>query len=140
MQINNLKLELITVDDLEWARDLRNDNKQYFFNNTIVTEKDHDDWFIWFSSQDQVEFFVIWVDNQRAGTISVERAGGFLKLGNIIIAESFRHQGIFRKVLEKLRLEYGTRKFELEVRADNEQAIEAYTALGFKPLGIRMRL
>jgi ribosomal-protein-alanine N-acetyltransferase len=61
-------------------------------------------------------------------------------IDNVVVAESFRGQGIGRKLMEELLRvgeERGIEAFTLEVRVSNAPAIHIYEQLGFTSEGIR---
>lgn len=117
------KLIPITKKDIEWARKLRNTNRQYFINQRTITRKQQEEWF-----KSVKNFFIIWVGNKRVGTISINDG----EIGNVFIIEEYRGQGIFKKATELLG---GTR---LEIRANNKHALRVYKKLGFKIISYKM--
>lgn len=135
----NLRLRLITEDDLDWVRKLRNDNQAYFFTQKNITRKQHQQWYKSLVV-DSPDFFVIWWGDNRVGTISViyNQDKKITTISNVLIEEGYRHRGILKEALEILKKEYG-KNMELEVKSDNINAIKTYKRLGFKPFGIRMR-
>lgn len=62
------------------------------------------------------------------------------ELGNIAVAPSWRHQGVARRLLERViatMRERGVRELYLEVRLTNRIAQHLYRAFGFREVGIR---
>ena len=124
-----IELRLITTKDLEWARRIRNNNRQYFFDQEIITKKKMDKWFLEHTSK----FFIIWVDKKRIGTISVNTK----ELGNVLILPEYRKKGIFTKVMQIVKSNYYV--LYLHVKSDNLEAIKAYKKVGFVPTAVEMR-
>ena len=119
-----IHLKQITEDDLEFARRLRNSNRQYFFNTRYVTRKEHLAWFKSTKKGLYARFYIIWDDKKRVGTISIKRN----EIGNVLIEEKSRGKGFLRKVLGKIQV----KNVCVKVRPDNEVGIAIYKALGFK--------
>lgn len=62
------------------------------------------------------------------------------ELGNIAVAPAWRHQGIARRLLERVitaMRERGVRELYLEVRMTNRIAQHLYRSYGFREVGIR---
>src|SRR3990167_10459227 len=115
-------LEKITKKDLEFARKLRNKNRKYFLDQRYIVRAVHVQWF----KKLNYPFYIIWVNKERVGTIGLKPYNNKSnEITNVLIDEKYRHQGILAEVLRKFKhVDY------LEVRVDNEQAIEAYKKLG----------
>jgi ribosomal protein S18 acetylase RimI-like enzyme len=126
------KLKLINIydhSDLAFTCNLRNDNREFFFN------PDHIDWFShcqWLSDknrQKDFEFFIIWVGRKRAGTIAVEHRDSCNFLQNLCISSEYRGRGLAKWAIQQL-MKKG--KFTVaQVKPDNKKVIKMYTELGF---------
>jgi ribosomal protein S18 acetylase RimI-like enzyme len=129
------KLNLVTIqlEDLEWVRDLRNENRQYFMDDKYITPEDHYSWYM-FKCPD--EFFIIKLGEKPIGTISLIPFQDHTEVGNIIIDKSYRRKGILKKLINKINKAY--KPLHLTVRADNKLAVEIYEKLGFKVVSYRM--
>jgi len=138
MSTAKLRIAMITNADLDWARKLRNKNRKAFFNSATINQNEMENWFRGIWSTSEPDFYIIWLGDERVGTISAQKVGKLTKIGNVIIAEEYRARGILKEVLKLITKLY-TKNFELEVKADNKFAADVYKALGFKPYGIRMR-
>lgn len=125
-----MELKLITKADLEWARKVRNAYRQYFTSQEIINHKQQQEWF----TQHKSSFFIIWIDNKRAGTVSVNEEN---EIGNILLLKQYQHKGIFKQVLKSIEAVFG-QHLSLEVKADNKHAIEVYKKLGFKIVSHKM--
>jgi len=64
-------LQLLSIDDLEWLRCLRNASRDNFFNTSEITPEQQSDWFRRIPYGDQR--WVIWDRQTRCGYFSIER-------------------------------------------------------------------
>lgn len=133
-----MDIRIITKEDLAFVAWLRNANRKYFFNSEEVTKEQQKEWFQNIKQKGSLSFFIIWLGEQRIGTISCERKKAGVRIGNVILDEKHRGQGLLKTVMSLIEQDFGP-NFELEVRADNAQAIRAYEKLGFEPVAIKMR-
>ena len=130
-----ITLKEITLDDLEFARKLRNKFKNCFFNQKEIDEETHLDWFNKIQTNNRFRFFIIWLDKERIGTISLTDLEKDSEIGNVIIDKKYQGKGYLRqaidKLLEKFKNDY-RQTFFVKVIPSNQNAILAYQALGFK--------
>lgn len=129
-----ITLKEITIDDLEFARKLRNNNRQYFFNSKEIDEETHLDWFNKVQLDNHFWFFIIWLDKERIGTISVKEEFEGTEIGNVIIDKKYREKGYLKQVIEEINklLDKLDKPFYVKVIPSNTIAIVAYEAIGFK--------
>jgi len=114
--------------------ELRNKNRQYFFDQERVTFKEHYKWYNIIKDFDY--FFVIELDGNLIGTICLySPVGNTAEYGRFIIDEKFRNNGYGRQALTKL-LKYafalGITKVYGDVWTDNTNAIKLDKSLGFR--------
>lgn len=122
----NITLRLLEEKDLEWSRQLRNENRNSFFNSKAITPEQHKKWF----DNLKCEFYIIYADERPVGTISIKENC----IGNVIIKKEYRHKSIMKRAMKLLLSKKNNIIPRLEVKADNTKAIKAYLALGFKPI------
>jgi ribosomal protein S18 acetylase RimI-like enzyme len=128
-----IKIHLITEQDLEFVRKLRNENRKYFFNGKLITRKEHQEWFNRIRQEKEFCFYVIWWDSSiRVGTISYGMQGNIAEIGNVIVDKRFRLKGVLRKTMTELFKKHPCKKVFLRVMPNNKNAIAAYMAIGFK--------
>ena len=127
-------LRKITEKDLEFARELRNSNRECFFNQRVVKKKDQKKWFEIIQQFDNYHFYIIWSDKTKVGTISCRESekGNMVEVGNIIIDKKYRKKGYLKQAIDEVEKLYPGRKIFLKVIPANTTAIIAYEALGFK--------
>lgn len=127
-------LRPITKGDLEWARILRNTNREFFFDSRIVSQSMQEAWFLTLS----YPFFVIEYNGKRAGTIAVRKVQNGHEVHNVLIDIKFRKKGIFKYAMELLEKSYATPLY-VDVFSKNTNAIRAYRRLGFSPYVHRLK-
>ena len=125
-----MKLKPITEKDLDFARKLRNDNREYFFNQEIIRPLAQLNWFMGILGTLDYWFYIIW-DKKRVGTISYKLKDGIGEVGNVVIDKKYRKKGYLKLAFEEL-LKLHKEKMCLKVIPTNINAILAYEALGFK--------
>jgi len=121
-----IKLKEISADDLEFARDLRNANRKYFFNDKEIDAFQHWEWFKKIHKDKSLWFYIIWSGKIRIGTISYREG----EIGNVIIDKKYRRKGHLREAIDIL-LEKHKGIVYLKVKPSNTKAIKAYKSLGF---------
>lgn len=124
----------ITKGDLEWARMLRNANRELFFDSQIVSRTKHEQWFQALS----YPFFIIELEGKRIGTVAISKVSSGHEIHNVLIGKDYRSQGVFKRVLAILVKRYGVPLF-VDVKPENQKAIRAYMRLGFTPSSLRMQ-
>lgn len=129
---------LLTKKQLEYARSLRNKNKRYFFSNTTITPQQQLSWFKKLKKE-KLDFYIIYVNGQMAGTFSIEEDKPYNFLNHIILDNKWRGKGVLNILLQKIKKIYKTNRFELYVRIDNIRALKAYEKIGFKVFAYGMR-
>ena len=97
-------------------------------------------------SDDTYEAFAIEVDGELAGWLGVEEeTDPYYRSAalDIILAPRFQGRGLgpeaLRTVIRRLVEEHGHHRFTIDPAVDNERAIRAYEAVGFKPVGVTRR-
>ena len=125
-------IKKITREDLEFARKLRNKNRDYFFDPRKINKIIHEAWFEVMQKDPDMEFFIIWEDGKRVGTISAHETMDNVEIGNIIIDKKHRRKGYFKQALAELLIFHPGKSPFLEVKPENKAAIKAYESIGFR--------
>ncbi len=87
-------------------------------------------------------YLVILVDGKIAGQAGYTDTLGDAYINNVAIEESYRGQGLGRRLMEDLiadGLSKGILNYTLEVRVSNTPAVKLYESLGFECAGVRKR-
>lgn len=131
---NNITLRKITFNDLEWLRKLRNKNREFFFDNRMISKNQQEQWY----KKLTYPFFVIEYKKVSVGTIGIKKIFNQWEIHNVIVDQKYRRKGIFTKVLKLLENKYG-KPLVVNVRIDNTYAIAVYKKLGFRIIAYRMK-
>lgn len=125
-----MRLSKITEDDLEFARRLRNQFRQWFFMSEGLTRDQQLLWYQGLITSPEVDFRIIVVGAERVGTISLtNRSDGRIEIGNVIIA--YQHQGKgYAKQAVKMQLA-PTRTYFSRVKPENVASKGLFQGLGF---------
>ncbi len=129
-----ITLRPIEKQDLEWARQLRNANKTYFFDSREITRTAHAQWF---ASRTE-PFFVIEYNGVPAGTIALRKIREGYEIQNVLIDEVYRRKGVLKQVMKTIEQQCIPPYF-VDVLATNKDAIQAYSRLGFSLFSLRLR-
>ncbi|MFC1723991.1 ribosomal protein S18-alanine N-acetyltransferase [candidate division KSB1 bacterium] len=130
--LNSLKLEKLTIDDLDELADLE---KEIFPNpwskESLKFELAH--------RSNSVSYKLIYNNRMIAYCFSWKGINEY-HIGNFAVIEDFRRKGIgsylLKLIIEKGR-ELGANFFYLEVRKSNKPAINLYEKFGFKVIGTK---
>lgn len=119
--------------DLEYARKLRNKNKEYCFTLHTVSKEEQLKWFKGLEKQ-HIEVFLIYVNGNVAGTFSLwyNDEHEYEGLNHIILEDKFRNKGIFQLLMKRIRKEFTPKRFEIYTLITNLRAIRAYEKAGFR--------
>ncbi|MDB5384768.1 MAG: Acetyltransferase domain [Planctomycetaceae bacterium] len=131
-----LELRGITQDDIEFARIMRNENRNSFVDNREVSPAEQAEWFAGLADKPHVDFRIIWLDGIRIGTMSVTKhTDGSLEIGNGTVLDEYRGRGIAtaaESMLADPRVRCWGTFFE-----DNPAAAVVMRRAGFEPIPIR---
>jgi len=130
----SITFQRIALEDLEYLRNLRNANREYFFDSDEITVSKQKKWFKKIQNNSFIKFYIIIKNGQKVGTISCQDMGKMWELGNVLIDEPYRKKGIFREVVDILH-KVSPKPLFVEVRAENKEAIGVYLKLGFEEIG-----
>ena len=125
-----MELEVIRPEEMEWGRELRNKNSQFFYSNWQLTREE----FLG-KTREYHPFYVINVEGRRVGTISVTpKEENWYEIGSVLIEENLRGSGLWREVMAEVEARHSG-NYCLEVLVDNQRAIKAYEKVGFVKMG-----
>lgn len=88
-----IAIKSITEADLEFARELRNANRQWFCDAREVSRAQQREWFERLQCCPQVDFRLIYHGSRKVGTISAIDIAEGAELGNVIVIPEVRGQG-----------------------------------------------
>ncbi len=108
---------------------LRNANRLWFCDTRPVDVEGQQTWFRGLEQRPDVQFFVVHRQGARIGTASLTQRNGAVEVGNLILAEECRGQGLMRQAVRRL-LQPGVR-YTARVKPGNEPSRRLFAALGF---------
>lgn len=91
-------------------------------------------------NRDDSVYVVAIIEDRIVACCGVTNICGDGDINNVVVEESYRHQGIGRYIMKTLMIwgnEIGIENYTLEVRVSNAPAIRLYESLGFISAGIR---
>jgi RimJ/RimL family protein N-acetyltransferase len=124
-----MRLRPVEERDLEVVRELRNRNRDWFFQDDEITPEQHAAWFASLASRRQ-RFYVIEQGDRVVGTISVTERNEGNEVGNLVLAEEFRGSGLMTRAVENVLREPG--RYFARVKPDNEASLAVFRRAGFR--------
>jgi len=131
-----IEIRRLTQDDLEFVRMLRNANRQWFLHCEPITPEAHRRWYREIQADEQVTFYLLWIDNRRAGTFSLIDRGDVVVVGNLLLARPYRGTGLMTAALRQM-IE-PNRTYLAEIKPDNDRSLAVFARLGFRPSHVVM--
>lgn len=137
--MNPCKFTPISKDDLNFLRSGRNESRNFFINNRLVSEKDQASWFRQYLKQENDYMFLLKRGKLRIGAGSIYNINYKRKvaeIGRFFIKSEFQNRGYGKILLtgiEEIAIcELGLKKLSLCVILTNKKAINLYKRSGFK--------
>jgi len=132
-----MSLRKANETDEDFLLEIRNQNRQFFFNNNLITKQEHHDWFTKEIMKSDVYTFVFETPKiGRVGTITLlevnENQG---ELGRFMVFEKYRGRGFSKLIFNAFTVfckKMGLPKLILYVINSNSRAIVFYLKRGFK--------
>ena len=127
----DIKIEEMTITDLNNIKDNLNNDFDNFWNYTILKEE---------IESNNSKYIVAKIDNEIVGFAGIKIIMDEADIMNIVTKQAFRNQGIGTLLLENLisiAHELQLSSISLEVNEENSPAIHLYEKFGFQNLGIR---
>lgn len=123
-----MRLRLIEEGDLETVRELRNRNREWFFDEREITATQQAAWFASLREK-PIRFYVIEEDGAVVGTISVAESEDGMELGNLIVDDRYRGRGLMAEAVAELCRAPGT--YFARVKPGNEASAHVFERAGF---------
>ena len=116
---------------IENLRVMRNENSQWFFDNRSITPEEQQKWYESIKINKKVKFYIIKIDNQVAGALSLTATKEGIEVGNIILDKNFRGKGIMTEAINKL-VKNKKGKFYARILLENFNSQNLFERCGFK--------
>lgn len=123
-----MRVRSIEERDLEVVRDLRNRNRDWFFDAREVSAEQHRAWFEALPNR-RIRFYVIEEDDDVVGTLSVTDTSEGREVGNLVLDDAYRGRGLMARALELVCTEPGP--YFAYVKPDNEASRRLFERAGF---------
>ena len=133
--VSDIRLDTIGAEDLEFLRQLRNAERRWFFDQREITPEAQAAWHRSLSANPDHHWYLVRVDDQRAGCFSIKVGGdGRAYVGSILLAPEFRGQGVMTRAMGTAMDQLGSHlRYYTEVLADNDPSLDLFNRLGFTP-------
>lgn len=124
-------LKYLTEDDLPFQMSLRNHLREMFGDTTEITQEKHLAWYTRIKSNQNIQYYVVWLEEERIGSLGVCHSEEGNELMSIMIRPEYQGKGIMSKVY--LRLMEGSReRWWAYIKRWNVGAIRAMEKVGFR--------
>jgi RimJ/RimL family protein N-acetyltransferase len=130
-----MRLRLLEERDLDAVRELRNRNRQWFFDDAEVSVEQQRKCFAGLASR-ATRFYVIEDDGVVVGTISVTERGRGFEIGNLVLDEAHRGRGLMGQAVADLTRTPG--RYFAEVKPGNDASLRVFERAGFVPESLRV--
>lgn len=125
-------------EHLKFTLRLRNDNRHFFNDSSIICEKAHATWYESWKARVDDFIYVIYYCAEPVGQISIynfNRADRTAEVGRFVLLERCRSKGIFSSafdlMIELHKDDKALGNVYLRVKKTNVTAMSAYNAIGF---------
>jgi GNAT superfamily N-acetyltransferase len=125
-------LKIAKAKDIEFLRQIRNDNRKFFLDEHLIGVDEHNIWCAEHLKKDLI--FIIYSKQQRVGTVSLICDDTTAILGRFVIEEAYRGRGLGSKAVDEfisICNSWGFAKVSLEVKKGNLMAKKFYLQRGF---------
>lgn len=140
---NGLLIRTIKATDIEYLRQLRNDNRSFFLYSEVISEGEQRAWFKKYKDDLTDYMFIVCCKGdygeQGIGTVAlyhINQDDGSCEFGRIMIDHNITSQKglgtlVTRATLDIAKQKFELRKIKLEVYEDNVPAYKTYLRSGF---------
>ncbi len=140
MSTEGLWLRPVVKADLEKLRRWRNDYREFFWNSSVITKSEQEEWFNSYRKNTKDLTFIISTENgTEVGMVAlfdIDRKNKIASIGRLIVLDQFSGHGYATKAVEILsevaHLKFGITTFRAEPFLDNLRAISVWARAGFK--------
>lgn len=137
--MDNVKLISISANNLEFARKVRNQNRQYFIDSSYISKTDHQNWFENYLAAENDYMYILTANGTKiaiAAIYNIDYHKKTAEIGRFAINQKFKHKGfgkiLIRKIEDIAFHRLGLMNLKLKVLANNKAALSLYGKMGFK--------
>lgn len=138
----NIHFENLSYKNLEFVRQLRNQNRAWFMYSEEVNEAGHGNWFRRTVQSGDVNLIIVDSNTRiQVGFISIYNItpDGHATIGRMMVDDSYKRKGYMLRALVKVLVlaseYYHIHEITLEVKKSNIPARDLYTRFGFVTIG-----
>ncbi len=133
--MSDVRLDTIGPEDLEFLRQLRNAERQWFFDQHEVTPEAQAAWHRGLGANPNNHWYMVRVGERRAGCFSIKVGDdGRAYVGSILLAPEFRGQGVMTTAMAAAMDQLGSHlRYYTEVLSENDPSLNLFKRLGFAP-------
>lgn len=130
---NDVRLGTIGADDLEFLRQLRNQERRWFFDSAIISPEAQEAWHRGLGRDPHNHWYMVRVGDQPAGCFSIKIGDDSrAEVRCILLAPEFRGQGVMTRAIRAAMDELGPGlHYFAEVLTDNDASLGLFNRLGF---------
>ena len=131
--MSDIRLDAIGANDLEFLRQLRNQERQWFFDQSEITPEAQAAWHRRLGENPNHHWYLVRVKDARAGCFSIKvRSDARAEVGSILLAPEFRGQGVMTRAMGAAMAQLGSHlRYYTEVLPDNDRSLNLFKRLGF---------
>ena len=133
--MSDVRLDTIGPEDLEFLRQLRNAERQWFFDQNEVTPEAQAAWHRGLAANPNNHWYLVRVGDRPAGCFSIKVGeDGRAYVGSILLAKEFRGQGVMTTAMTAAMDQLGSHlRYYTEVLSENDPSLNLFKRLGFAP-------
>lgn len=110
-----INLRLISKSDIEKIRIWKNEHRNSFFYNKIITPKEQAEWFKNYSKRENDFIFIISFDNKDIGCIAFREIEGMIDIYNVILGDKNYGGKGFMSIANAVMCSYISDNFDKEI-------------------------
>lgn len=134
-----MKIKKLKKEHLDALRQMRNKNRQWFFDKNEITPDQQRAWYASICDNTKVRFYIIEIENEVAGSLSLTKTKEGIEIGNVLLDDRFRGQGIMTKAIRKL-VKTKNKVFCARILLENIDSQNLFERCGFTKVAYIMEL
>jgi len=134
-----MKIKKLKKEHLDALRQMRNKSRQWFFNKDEITPDQQRAWYASICNNPKVRFYIIEIDDEVAGSLSLTKTKEGIEVGNVLLDDRFRGQGIMTKAIRKLT-KSKNKDFCARILLENIDSQNLFERCGFTKVAYIMEL
>lgn len=134
-----MKIKKLKKEHLDALRQMRNKNRQWFFDKNEITPGQQQAWYESICNSTKVRFYIIEIENEVAGSLSLTKTKEGIEIGNVLLDDRFRGQGIMTKAIGKL-IKNKNKVFCARILLENIDSQNLFERCGFTKVAYIMEL